>query len=80
MRLSGCRIPRSDVLLAAAVDRLSRLLWMLSENGQNGVNPPKSILSILLGEKEQENEAEAFDTPEEFEAEWTNRTGVSHGG
>ncbi len=53
MHLSGEMISRTDTLLAAAVDRLSLLIWAKTENGQNNVNRPKSMLSILLGNTEE---------------------------
>ena len=77
MRLSGSKIPRSEMLLAAAVDRLSLLVWFLSKEG---TERPKSILDILLGEKEESrSDAVAFETGEDFEAEWRRMTGVGHG-
>lgn len=78
MRLSGEKIQRSELLLAAAVDRLSLLTWFMSEDGQNGVNRPASIVDILLGETQQGNDLETFDSAEAFEEEWRRRTGVSH--
>lgn len=78
MRLSGEKIPRSELLLAGIADRLSLLLWFMSEDGQNGVNRPKSIIDILLGEHHQGGDIETFDSAEDFEAEWRRRTGVPH--
>lgn len=78
MRLSGEKIPRSELLLAAAVDRLSLLVWFMSEDGQNGTNRPTSILDILLGEPVDTGDTVKFDTPEDFEAEWRRRTGAAH--
>ena len=78
MRLSGEKIQRSELLLAAAVDRLSLLTWFMSEDGQNGVNRPASLVDILLGETQQGNDLETFDSAEAFEEEWRRRTGVSH--
>lgn len=76
-RLFGDRIPRSDVLLAAVVDRLSLLIWKLF--GQEGSSPPGSVLDSLLGVQPQESDVERYDSPEDFESEWKKRTGVSHG-
>ena len=80
-KISGNKIPREDVLLAAAVDRLSTIAWMLSDNGANGTDRPKSIVEALLGAPDQtsSSDVEAFYTPEDYEAEWFRRTGVSHG-
>lgn len=80
-KVSGNKIPRADVLLAAAVDRLSTIAWMLSDNGANGTDRPKSIVEALLGAPDQasSSDVEAFYTPEDYEAEWARRTGVRHG-
>lgn len=79
MHLTGAKIPRSDLLLAAAVDRLSLLLWINSEDGRNGVNRPPSVLGSIFGNESADN-VEAFETADAFEAEWARITGVTHGG
>ena len=79
MKLSGQKLTKMETLAAAAVDRLSMLVWLNSEDGRKGENRPASVLALLLGEKEEEKPVEGFDTAEEFEAEWAKRTGVSHG-
>ena len=79
MRLSETSITRSELLLAAAVDRLSLLWWAKTENGRNNVARPKSILSVLLGTPEQERNVEAFDSADDYESEWARRTGAHHG-
>lgn len=78
MRLSGEKIPRGELMLAAAVDRLSLLTWFMSEDGQNGANRPASIVDILLGETQQSSDLETFDSGAAFEDEWRRRTGVAH--
>lgn len=80
-KISGNKIPRADILLAAAVDRLSAIAWMLSDNGANEASRPKSIVKALLGTPEQAStsDVEVCDTPEDYEAEWSRRTGVHHG-
>lgn len=78
-RLLGPSVSKSELLLAAAVDRLSMLLWTKTEDGQNNVNRPKSILSVLVGEKDLENDVKSFDSDEEYEQEWARITGVKHG-
>lgn len=81
MRLTGTRVPVQELLLAIVADKLSLLVWFLSEDGRNGVNRPASFAGILLGEQpiSQSGDAEAFATPEAFEQEWRSRTGVGHG-
>lgn len=78
MSMSGDKVSRSEMLLAAMVDRLSMLVWFLSEDGQNGVNRPNSIVNIILGETEETGDVMKFETPEDFEEEWYRRTGVRH--
>ena len=80
MRLAGARATKSELLLAAAVDRLSMLLWAQTEDGRNGVNRPQSVFSVIQGAEKKDGPVEAFETADEFEAEWARITGVSHGG
>lgn len=78
--LSGNRPPRSDLLLAAAVDRLSMLVWSMSEDAKRGANRPKSVLAALLGEDSGDsNELAAFDASEDFETAWAKLTEVKYG-
>lgn len=79
MRLAGVKVSRAEMFLAAAVDRLSLLVWAKTENGRNNVNRPKSVLSILLGEEEQKSDVQSFDSAEDFNSEWKRITGVEHG-
>lgn len=68
-KINGYReLPTDTILLAIIADGINTLVWMKSEDGANGQNRPKSIYSILMGEK-RDDEAETFDTPEEFMAE-----------
>ena len=77
MRLSGGKIPRSEMLLAAAVDRLSLIVWQLS--GGDESTKPRSILSVMVDGPKPQEQSQGFDSPEEYEAEWYRRTGVRHG-
>jgi len=75
IRLSGCKVPRSELLLAAVVDRLSVLLWALfGESSFSG-----SVLDILMGSAEQSSDIQTFETGDEFEDAWYRATGVRHG-
>ncbi|MBR4291677.1 MAG: hypothetical protein IKT52_13735 [Oscillospiraceae bacterium] len=80
-KISGVKISRGEMLLAAVVDRLSTITWMLSDSGTNGANRPRSVLDALLGVPVQmpPSDVEAYDTPEDYEEEWFRRTGVRHG-
>lgn len=71
-KLSDMNHSLSTVLLAAICDGISMLVWLNSNDGHNGVNRPKSILSILLGNEENNNKVMSFDTPEDFEKAWNN--------
>lgn len=77
-RLSGGKVPRREMLLAAAVDRLSILVWFLSDDGPKGRNRPASVLDALMGEEPKPDNVVAFDSAADFEAEWTRITGVAH--
>ena len=79
MRLSGCRIPRRELLLAAAVDRLSLLWWGMSEDAKHGTNRPKSLVAAFMEETEDTGDVMSFDSADAFEAAWAETTGVRHG-
>lgn len=77
--LSGVKATRGEVLLAAAVDRLSLLVWGMTADGQKGVNRPASVLDTIMGQGNQPGDTVAFATAEEYESEWERITGVKHG-
>ena len=70
MKLSGQKIDSDTALLAAAVDRLTTLVWFKTKDGVSNRNRPESILSRLMEEeqKQKEKDFRTFRTPEEFEA------------
>lgn len=79
-KISGSRATTTEVLLAAAVDKLSTLIWFQTEDGHAGRNRPPSVLGLLLGEPQEEPDgAEGFDSGDEYEKMWERATGVSHG-
>lgn len=73
MKLSGAKVQPDILLLAEAIDRLGVLVWFNSEDGQKGMNRPKSIVSMLTGDF-KESDIESFDTGEEFDTEWQRIT------
>lgn len=80
MKMAGQKLPGTEMLLAAAVDRLTNIAWLLSAVCPKQGERPRSILSALAGEPEPSTgESVGFDTPEEYEAEWRRITGVGHG-
>ena len=78
MHLVGVKLPRRDLLLAAAVDRLSLLLWINSEDGKYGKNRPPSLLDSIYGLDQNDNQVEAFESADEYETAWEQITGVAH--
>lgn len=78
MKMSGTKVPKCELLLAAIVDRLSVLLWFQTKNAQNGYNRPRSIVEVLIGDSNINDKIQTFQTAKEYEEEWRNRTGVSH--
>lgn len=79
MRLSGGKVPRRELLLAAAVDRLSLLVWAMSEDAQHGRNRPASLVETFMGEDKTSGDVMAFDSAGDFEAAWARATEVCHG-
>lgn len=79
MHLSGSAMPQTELLLAAAVDRLSLMLWARTEDGRKGVNKPRSLVAILSGKEPVQPAEQGFQTAEEYETAWERITGVSHG-
>lgn len=78
-KISGMKLNRTEMLLAAGVDRLNLLLWLNTNDGRRGENQPASILDKLLGEIDDDKQTEGFETAEEFEEEWERITGVRYG-
>ena len=69
MKLSGSRLNNEIWLLAAAVDRLSVLVWQRTKDGATGHNYPNLIIDRLTAMDEPQ-EVEAFDSGEEFLKAW----------
>ena len=65
-RINGQAFPTEILLQALLIDKVSNLVWMFSEDGQNGDNPPVSILEILSGRTEPTKKARTFQNGEEF--------------
>ena len=68
MRLSGMKVPLDLILSAAAVDRLSLLVWAQSKDAEKGRNRPDSLVSELLGEGKRGGDICAFSSGDEFDA------------
>lgn len=63
--ISGQKQTTDILLLAAIADALNTLVWFQTKDGQRGINRPDSILRRLTEEQE---EYEAFDSIEAYEA------------
>lgn len=69
MRLSGTKVPLDLVLSAAAVDRLSLLVWAQTKDAETGRNRPPSLVEELLdGGGHQRGDIAAFASGEDFKA------------
>lgn len=68
-KMQGAAAKIDTLLLAAAVDRLSLLVWAQTEDGHKGRNRPKSILETLTKPdvKAPEGDIMQFDSPEDFQ-------------
>lgn len=67
MKLSGAKVQPDFLLLAAAVDRLSLLVWSKTKDAEKGRKIPKSLVEVLNGKK-KESDVMAFNTAEEWES------------
>lgn len=65
MSVNGMRVSPKDLLMAAAVDRLSLLVWFRTKDAEKGRKKPKSIVEAIT--KEETKEILTFATAEEFE-------------
>lgn len=70
-KITGQKASRFEMLLAAAVDRLSLLVYAQTEDAKAGINKPPSILDQICGNmKEDETPLQEFATGEEFARAW----------
>ena len=64
---AGLSKPTTDqILLAQCCDKLANLVWMFSKDGQDRINEPVSLVSVLMGEPEEESDMIGYDSPEDF--------------
>lgn len=67
--MTGTKVETDTALLAAAVDRLSMLVWAKTKDAPKGRNKPKSILGYLTNEgRGKSDDLMTFDNAEDFEA------------
>ena len=65
MSLNGMRVSPRDLLMAAAVDRLSLLVWSKTKDAEKGRKRPKSIVEAIT--KEKNKQIITFASAEDFE-------------
>lgn len=76
LKLAGLNADQDTLLLAAAVDRLSLLVWAKTKDAEKGLNRPTSIFDRLTGQEEKKkDEINAYDSAEAFTAAWERATG-----
>ena len=75
LRLAGAAAPIDALLLAAAVDRLSFLVWAQTRDGAKGRRRPGYILQAILGEGAAARPIQAYRSGEDFSAAWARITG-----
>ena len=78
MKLSGAKVKPDFLLLAAAVDRLSLLVWLKTKDAEKGRKRPKSLVEVLNGKK-KESDVMAFNTAEEWERAKAKIIGENYG-
>lgn len=77
MKLSKQKLTIEQTLLAIIADGVTYLVWM--NGNKKKTNKPKSILNLLLEDKEKPNKCKGFKSAAEFERTWQKITGVGHG-
>lgn len=65
MKLSGQKCPQEILLIAAAVDRLSLLVYAQTKDAKTGRNRPQSLVDRLT--KETKEKVTGFSSPDAFE-------------
>lgn len=77
MAMSKTKLTADQTLLAMISDNTRMLAWLNSADGMRGVNRPKSLVEILLGNVKQNvtSGIKAFDTGQDFDNEWRRLTG-----
>jgi len=71
MAAAGATAQQNTLLLATIADRVEAFRYGFSEDAEKGINPPASLVDVLLGREPKEKTSKAgvvgFKTVEEFE-------------
>lgn len=75
--LAGAPCSVETTLLALAVDRLSDLVWMQTDDARKGKNRPESICRKMLGKEHEKTNGDVmmFATGSEFTDAWKKING-----
>lgn len=68
LAMSGQPCSLDTMLLASISDALRRWVWLHTEDGQRGTNPPKSFVKLLTDGPVESSGELTFDSPEAFDA------------
>ena len=66
MIMNDEKVPIDTFLLCLLLDKFNAWIWMNTEDGQKGINRPKSIAESLLN-KDKDSDIQSFTSVEEFE-------------
>lgn len=77
LKLSGCKISLTEMLLARITDELSFQSWAKTKDGQKNRNRPESVLKKLI-EEPKEEDLVSFMTADDFEKAWQEIVNVEH--
>lgn len=75
MKINEAVITTEEMLLSAIVDNTKLLAWLNSKDGAKGINRPESLLAILSGKTENNDDVITFESGEDFKREWKRRAG-----
>lgn len=73
MKIAQVNITPEQMMLAAIADSTRMTAWLHTKDAEEGTNRPKSLLGVLIGERE-EKAVIAFDSGEEFREAWRRMT------
>lgn len=81
MHLAGRKATRVETMLAAVLDGVNRITWLLSAVCPHEGEGPKSVLQAILGQTERKGNETimVFESTEDFERAWAELTGAEHG-
>lgn len=67
MKMAEVGYTSQELLSVMIYDRLAWLCWANSEAAKEDRDRPESLLNVLIGKKDSDEDILCFDSPEEFE-------------